>query len=63
MNERIYDIALEVLKDYPGLESWAFNNTELEQFASMIIDECITAAVEAQADFYVVNNIKNRFGI
>lgn len=32
-----YDAALEVLKDYPAIETWAFNNRELEQFSKLII--------------------------
>jgi hypothetical protein len=43
MKEKIYDLALEVLKDYPALESWTFSRNELEQFASLIVKECITA--------------------
>ena len=40
MNERVYDIALEVLKDYPVIDSWTFTRTELEQFAEAIVREC-----------------------
>ena len=34
-----------------------------EKFAELIVRECIDAATEAQADFYVVHNIKTRFGV
>lgn len=40
MNERISDIALEVLKDQPTLETWTFTNAELQQFAQLIIKDC-----------------------
>ena len=43
MTEKIYDLALEVLKDYPTLESWTFSRIELEKFAVLIVEECITA--------------------
>lgn len=36
---------------------------DLEKFANSIIEKCIIAAQEAQADFWVVSNIKSRFGI
>lgn len=35
----------------------------LEKFAELIVRECISAAEDAQADFYVINNIKTRFGV
>lgn len=41
MNERMYDIALEVLKDYPTLESWTFSRQELELFTELIVRECM----------------------
>jgi hypothetical protein len=34
-----------------------------EKFAELIVRECIDAATEAQADFYIVHNIKSRFGV
>jgi hypothetical protein len=37
--------------------------TDLEKFAELIVRECIDAASEAQADFYIVHNIKSRFGV
>ena len=33
------------------------------QLIELVVQECVAAAEEAQADFYVVNNIKTRFGI
>jgi hypothetical protein len=33
------------------------------KFAELIVRECIDAASEAQADFYIVHNIKSRFGV
>lgn len=43
-----------------------FGTTNLdvaERFAELIVAECIDAAIEAQADFYMIHNIKSRFGI
>jgi hypothetical protein len=34
-----------------------------EKFAKLIVAECIDAALEAQADYYVIHNIKSRFGV
>ena len=70
MNDRAYDIALEVLEDYPVINSWTFTRTELAEFAERIVRECaevcdsyampdgtsITAQILSIA-------IKRRFGI
>ena len=60
MNERIRELANEA-----GLLVYNPNGvpTKLEKFAELIVRECIDAATEAQADFYVVHNIKLRFGV
>lgn len=50
MNERVYDIALEVLKDYPVIESWTFNNRELEEFTRLILEECIKIMQSQKVD-------------
>ena len=63
MNERIQELVIEAHKQTNGgiynghLSEWT------DKFAKLIIKECIDAAEEAQADFYVVNNIKWRFGL
>jgi hypothetical protein len=70
MNDRAYDIALEVLEDYPVINSWTFTRTELAEYAERIVREC--AAV---CDSYAMPDgtsitaqilsiaIKRRFGI
>lgn len=50
MNERVYDIALEVLKDYPVIESWTFNNRELEEFTRLILEECFKIMQSQKVD-------------
>lgn len=40
MHDRVYDIALDVLKDYPVIDTWTFTRTELGQFAEAIVREC-----------------------
>ena len=35
----------------------------LEKFAELVVQECCDVALEAQADFYVVHNIKQHFGV
>ena len=44
-NDIIFDIALEVLKDQPVLQSWTFTDSELVKFARSIVAEC-TSIVE-----------------
>jgi len=34
-----------------------------KMFAELIIRECIAEAEEAQADYYIIENIKSRFGV
>ena len=64
MNERIKQFAEQAtiyIEPTPTSgEGWIFDK---EKFAELIVAECIDAAVEAQADFYIVHNIKSRFGI
>jgi hypothetical protein len=48
MNDRAYDIALEVLEDYPVINSWTFTRTELAEYAERIVREC-TAVCDAYA--------------
>lgn len=36
---------------------------EVEDFVEAIVRECVALAEEAQADFYIVHNIKSHFGI
>lgn len=64
MNERIKELAeratIYIEPTPTSGEGWIFNK---EKFAELIVAECIDAAVEAQADFYIVHNIKSRFGV
>lgn len=64
MNERIQLLAEQATRKYDRLgNDIPFAQPDLELFAQLIVQECIDAAVEAQADFYIVHNIKSRFGI
>lgn len=66
MNERIKELAEQAGFQYIKDEGigWAGNyNSSLPKFAELIVRECISAAEDAQADFYVINNIKTRFGV
>jgi hypothetical protein len=70
MNERAYDIALEVLEDYPVINSWTFTRTELAEFAERIVRECAAVCDEyAMPDGTSITAqilsiaIKRRFGI
>jgi hypothetical protein len=70
MNERAFDIALEVLEDYPVINSWTFTRTELAEFAERIVRECAAVcdaysmpdgtSITAQI---LSISIKQRFGI
>lgn len=40
-NDIVFDIALEVLKDQPVLQTWTFTNSELVKFAKLIVGECV----------------------
>ena len=66
MNERIKLLADEAAK-YSAVMSLPTGKSGdtlfVEMFAELIVAECIDAASEAQADFYVVHNIKSRFGV
>lgn len=63
MNERIQKLAeqanLQLIIDDGDFDLRKF----AEKFAELIVAECVAAAEEAQADFYIVHNIKLRFGI
>jgi hypothetical protein len=64
MNEQIQLLAEQATRKYDRLgNDIPFAQPDLELFAQLIVQECIDAAVEAQADFYIVHNIKSRFGI
>jgi hypothetical protein len=64
MSERIKELAeratIYIEPTPTSGEGWIFDK---EKFAELIVAECIDAAVEAQADFYIVHNIKSRFGV
>jgi hypothetical protein len=41
----------------------AIKMAQYKEFAELIVRECISAAEEAQADYYIIENIKSRFGV
>lgn len=70
MNERIKQLAEQAGLEFDDDEALEFGKQiyyvtkeDMEKFAELIVRECIDAAEEAQADFYIVHNIKSRFGI
>lgn len=66
MNERIRELADEAAKFSAVMAlSTGESGDELfvNRFAELIVLECIDAAEQAQADFYIVHNIKSRFGV
>lgn len=63
MNEKLYDIALGVLKDYPALESWTFNNKELEKFVEIIVNECVLISRTSADGFSAGRRMEEHFGL
>ncbi len=65
MNERIKQLAIYVIDDYTEDDYWPFFTEELEEFARLIIDECIVAcATERLGKTAGAGElIKERFGI
>jgi hypothetical protein len=65
MNKRMYDHALEVLKDYPTIDSWTFSRLELEQFAQLIVNDCAKCVehINMQGGGNLGDVIKNKFGV
>ena len=65
MNQRIRELAEQAgYKPLPGFDfANSLEETYLKKFAELIVRECVAAAEEAQADYYIVANIKDRFGV
>jgi hypothetical protein len=71
MNERIRELAEQATEIVANKRTLADGQIERtwrpeyfnQVFAELIVRECIDAATEAQADFYIVYNIKSRFGV
>ena len=64
MNERIKELYNTALVSAGQEKKFDTTNLDVaERFAAAIVAECIDAAIEAQADFYMIHNIKSRFGI
>ena len=65
MNERIKQLAIYVVDDYTEDDYWPFFTEELEEFAKLIIDECITACATERLGKTsgAAELIKERFGI
>jgi hypothetical protein len=55
MNERIKTLERQCWNNQT-------NHVDTEKFARLIVAECIDAASEAQADYYIIENIKSRLG-
>ena len=66
MNERIQALKKQAfVKGHwsENGERFIGDHIDMDKFAELIVKECVDAAEEAQADFYIVHNIKSRFGI
>lgn len=65
MNERIKEFARQAgfKVNFQHADHQAIRMAQYQEFAELIVRECVAAAEEAQADFYIVHNIKLRFGI
>ena len=70
MNARIKELVAQVEKyisttNFEGMpeDEMTYDEIFQKKFAELIVRECIDAATEAQADFYIVHNIKSRFGV
>jgi hypothetical protein len=50
----------------PGIDwhsaNWGYDQC-VDRLIELVVRECVAAAEQAQADFYVINNIKTRFGV
>ena len=46
MNDRIKDLALEVIVENIASEAWVFTNAELDKFAELIIRECFEVVIK-----------------
>ena len=55
MNERIKTLERQCWNNQT-------NHVDTEKFVRLIVAECIDAASEAQADYYIIENIKSRLG-
>lgn len=62
MNDRILTIAGQncVGEYHAGILCWRFSENQLRKFTELIVQECVAAAEEAQADPYVINSIYRR---
>jgi hypothetical protein len=66
MNERIRELQIQAeaaADEIFDRQGKMYSEIVMEKFAQLIVAECIDAATEAQADFYIVHNIKSRFGV
>lgn len=75
-NDIIFDIALDVLKDHPVLQTWTFTDSELIKFAKLIVGECVQVVenlspgysdyrnqIEDAFRIDCVRKIQERFGV
>jgi hypothetical protein len=64
MNERIRELEKQCWSHYiDGVLIDGHLHFDTQKFAELIVAECIDAALEAQADYYIIHNIKSRFGV
>jgi hypothetical protein len=63
MNERIDKLIEQCTRQNFSDCVGGYETFDKEKFAELIVAECIDAALEAQADYYVINNMKSRLGV
>jgi hypothetical protein len=65
MNEKIKELAIQVIGDYSYGDYWPFFDEELEKFAELIIRKCAKVADLADENKceWIGGNILNHFGV
>lgn len=65
MNELIKEFARQAgfKVNWQHADVQAIKMAQYREFAELIVQECVAAAEEAQADSYIVHNIKIRLGV
>ena len=63
MNERIRELAKQAGAGWDDKYHWFVGKPAMEKFAELLIEECISLAKEAGADFYTVEYVRANLGI
>jgi hypothetical protein len=63
MNERIKDLAVEVIVKNISADAWVFTDLELEKFAELIVKECIAVHLDNYGVDIIGDVLKKHFGV